>query len=119
FSHPKFLFPYTVDDSGHYEILLGVQTEGSHQVPTRFWPEDDLVNALIAEDRWHSLYFGILITTILLNLIIYISLRESTYLHYVLTTSGYMFLIATLYGVSFQILWPNSPAIQNQSMLVA
>lgn len=118
FSHPKFLFPYSVEEPGQYEILLGVQTEGSHQVPIRFWQEDGLVNALIAEDRWHSLYFGILITTILLNLIIYIALREATYLHYVLTTAGYAFLIATLYGVSFQLLWPKSPFIQNQGMLI-
>lgn len=119
FAHPKFLFPYSLDEPGDYQILLGVETHGSHQVPISFWEEDQLVNALINEDRWHSLYFGILFTTILINLIIYVALREATYLHYVLTAGTYAFLIATLYGVSFQLLWPNSPALQNQGMLIA
>lgn len=119
FYHPKFLFPYSTEEPGDYQILLGVETHGSHQVPISFWEEDQLVNALITEDRWHSLYFGILLTTILLNLIIYIALREATYLHYVLTTASYTFLIATLYGVSFQLLWPDLPRVQNQSMLMA
>jgi EAL domain-containing protein (putative c-di-GMP-specific phosphodiesterase class I)/GGDEF domain-containing protein len=119
FAHPKFLFPYSLEKPGDYQILLGVATHGSHQVPISFWQEDQLINALIAEDRWHSLYFGILITTVLLNLIIYVALQEVTYLHYVLTASSYAFLIATLYGASFQLLWPSHPGIQNQGMLVS
>jgi len=117
--HPSFLIPYTIEPGVQYEILLSVQTEGAHQVPIRLWEQNALFDALTTEDRLHSLYYGILITTIFFNLFIFLTLREVTYLFYVLSTFGYLFLLATLRGVTYQVFWPESPWLQNQTMLVA
>lgn len=117
--HPSFLIPYTVEPGVDYEILLSVQTNGAHQVPIRLWEQNALFNALTTEDRLHSLYYGILITTIFFNLFIFLTLREATYLFYVLSTFGYLFLLATLRGVTYQVFWPDSPWLHNQTMLMA
>lgn len=117
--HPSFLVPYTVEPGVNYEILLSVQTNGAHQVPIRLWEQNALFDALTTEDRLHSLYYGILITTIFFNLFIFLALREATYLFYVLSTFGYLFLMATLRGVTYQVFWPESPWLHNQTMLMA
>ncbi|MEX2474091.1 EAL domain-containing protein [Marinobacter sp.] len=117
--HPSFLIPYTVEPGVDYEILLSVQTNGAHQVPIRLWEQNALFDALTTEDRLHSLYYGILITTIFFNLVIFLTLREATYLFYVLSTFGYLFLMACLRGVTYQVFWPESPWLQNQTMLMA
>lgn len=117
--HPSFLIPYTVEPGVDYEIVLSVQTNGAHQVPIRLWEQNALFDALTTEDRLHSLYYGILITTIFFNLFIFLTLREATYLFYVLSTFGYLFLLATLRGVTYQVFWPESPWLQNQTMLMA
>lgn len=117
--HPSFLIPYTVEPGVDYEIVLSVQTNGAHQVPIRLWEQNALFDALTTEDRLHSLYYGILITTIFFNLFIFLTLREATYLFYVLSTFGYLFLLAALRGVTYQVFWPESPWLQNQTMLMA
>ncbi|MFL1456538.1 EAL domain-containing protein [Marinobacter sp. GN3S48] len=116
--HPSFLIPYTVEPNVEYEILLSVKTSGAHQVPIRLWQQNALFDALTTEDRLHSLYYGILITTIFFNLFIFLALREATYLYYVLSTFSYLFLMATLRGVTFQVFWPDNPWLQNQVMLM-
>lgn len=118
-SHPSFLIPYTTEPGIDYEILLSIQTSGAHQVPIRLWEQNALFDALTTEDRLHSLYYGILITTIFFNLFIFLALREATYLFYVLSTFGYLFLMATLRGVTFQVFWPDNPWLHNQTMLIA
>ena len=71
------------------------------------------------EDQMHAVYYGILITVIFFNLFIFAALREPVYLLYVLSTLGYLLLIGSLNGTTFQFLWPHSPALQNQIMLLA
>lgn len=118
-SHPSFLIPYTTEPGVEYEILLSVQTSGAHQVPVKLWEQNALFDALTTEDRLHSLYYGVLVTTIFFNLFIFLTLREATYLFYVLSTFSYLFLMATLRGVTYQVFWPDNPWLHNQTMLIA
>lgn len=118
-NHPTFLVPYTIEPGHHYEILLRIKTDGALQVPIRLWAQNDLFDALSVEDQLHSVYYGVLITVIFFNLFIFLALRETTYLLYVLSTFGYLFLLAQLRGVTYQLLWPDNPWLHNLAMLLA
>ncbi|SFL86148.1 EAL domain-containing protein [Marinobacter zhejiangensis] len=118
-NHPTFLIPFSTQADKQYEILLKVETHGSLQVPIRIWAQNELFDAIAMEDQLHSLYYGVLITVIFFNVFIFLALRELTYLLYVLSTFGYLFLLAALRGVTFQILWPENPQLHNLSILLA
>ncbi|HBC34931.1 MAG TPA: diguanylate cyclase, partial [Marinobacter adhaerens] len=117
--HRHFLFPFEQSIASEYQILLEVRTEGAMQIPVRLWNAQAFFEHSSTEDQMHALYYGILITVIFFNLFIFAALREPVYLLYVLSTLGYLLLIGSLNGSTYQFLWPDSPALQNQIMLLA
>ncbi len=117
--HRHFLFPFTRDDDGHYDILLAVQTSGAAQLPLALWHDKTFFEGAFVEDMVHAVYYGVLITAIFFNLFIFFTLRENVYLLYVLSTFGYLMLIGTLNGIAFQLIWPGAPTIQNAAMAMS
>ncbi len=117
--HRHFLFPFERQPTAEYEILLDVSTTGAMQVPLALWNDKSFFESSFIEDQIHAVYYGILITAIFFNLFVFVALRERVYLLYVLSTLGYLLLIGTLNGITFQVLWPNSPEIQNRAMLLS
>ncbi|UDL05557.1 EAL domain-containing protein [Marinobacter sp. CA1] len=117
--HPTFLIPYTVSGTGSDELLLRVQTQGALQVPIRLWGQSEVFEAIGQEDRLHNLYYGVLLTVICFNLFIFLALREVTYLLYTLSAASYLFLLSTLRGVPFQLLWPDHPLLHNLTVLLS
>lgn len=117
--HRHFLFPFEQSIASEYEILLEVRTDGAMQIPVRLWNAQAFFEHSSTEDQMHAVYYGILITVIFFNLFIFAALREPVYFLYVLSTLGYLLLIGSLNGTTFQFLWPHSPALQNQIMLLA
>ncbi|MFE8070537.1 EAL domain-containing protein [Marinobacteraceae bacterium S3BR75-40.1] len=117
--HPHFLFPVTLEPGKAYEAYIRVKTKGSLQVPIQVWEPTNFFSHISRQDQAHAIYYGILIAIIVFNLVVFLSMRETTYLLYVLATFGYLWLLATLRGVTFPLLWPDTPWLQNQSMLVS
>lgn len=118
-AHPHYLFPVLLEPDHDYQVLLEVRTNGTVQVPVRVWDTLDLFDSVALGDQAHALYFGILIVIIFFNLFVYLTLRERAYLYYVFCTAGYLFLMATIRGVTYPLLWPENPWLQNQAMLVS
>ena len=117
--HPWFLFPVTLKPGSDYQVLIRVVSEGSLQVPLEVWTPVELFERLNLEDQAHALYYGILLTITCFNLAIFLVLRERTYLYYVLTIASYLAFMASLRGTAFAVLWPDSPWLHNQAMLVS
>ncbi|ONF43513.1 diguanylate cyclase [Marinobacter lutaoensis] len=117
--HRNFLFPFEHRPDRHYQILLEVRSNGAMQIPLRLWHDKAFFEAAFVEDLVHAVYYGILITAIFFNLFVFLALREKIYLLYVLSTLGYLLLIASLNGIAYQFLWPGAPDIQNRAMLIA
>ncbi|MEC7815236.1 MAG: EAL domain-containing protein [Pseudomonadota bacterium] len=116
--HPHFLFPFTLDPEQSYEIVMRVATEGAMQIPLRLWNNRSYFESASVESQLHAGYYGILITVICFNLFVFVALRESVYLLYVMSTLGYLLLVGSLNGMTYQVLWPGLPEIQNRAMLL-
>lgn len=57
----------------------------------------------------HGLFFGILIVMALYNLMIYMTVKDQSYLWYVLSIIGFGLYMAFYYGFSFEHFWPERP----------
>ncbi|WP_148864458.1 EAL domain-containing protein [Marinobacter fonticola] len=117
--HPHFLMPYRVNPDSRYHFLVRVQTDGALQVPTRLWQRDVFFGHTSQLGQAHAIYYGILITVVFFNLFVFLAMREATYLYYALSTLGYLFLLGSLHGTTYPLLWPDSPWLQNQSMMMS
>ncbi|MBZ0335075.1 EAL domain-containing protein [Marinobacter sp. AL4B] len=116
--HPLFLFPLRLQTDGQYNILIRAQTQGAMQIPLKLWDRQHYFEHTSIETQLHAGYYGILLTIICFNLFVFLALREPVYLLYVLSTSGYLILIGSLNGSTYQLLWPRSPDIQSVAMAV-
>ena len=116
--HRNFLFTYDIDPDKEYQILLRVRSQGAMQIPVRLWEPAAFFEAASVEDQMHAIYYGILIMVIFFNLFIFLALRERMYLLYVLSTLGYLLLIGSLNGSTYQLLWPGLPWLHNQAMML-
>ena len=117
--HPHFLFPFQLEAGHDYRILLKIDTDGAMQVPLRLWNNRSFFEKTSVESQVHALYYGILITAICFNLFVFLALRESIYLYYVLSTLGYLILIGTLNGITYQFIWPALPGLQSNAMVLS
>lgn len=118
-SHPSFLFPLERQAGVDNGILLRIETQGAHHVPMELWAPASLYVQINKEDQLHSLYYGTLMTIILFSLMVFAGLREKIYLYYFATTASFLLLLASLRGITYPVLWPESPTLQNYSILLA
>ncbi|KPQ02824.1 EAL domain-containing protein [Marinobacter sp. HL-58] len=116
--HRNFLFAFDVSPDSDYQVLLKVQTQGAMQVPVRLWTPAAFFEAASVEDQMHAIYYGIMIMVIFFNLFVFMALRERMYLLYVLSTLGYLLLIGSLNGSTYQLIWPGLPWLHNQAMML-
>lgn len=116
--HRNFLFAFDIEPARDYQILLKVQTQGAMQIPVRLWNPAAFFEAASVEDQMHAIYYGILIMVVFFNLFVFLALRERMYLLYVLSTLGYLLLIGSLNGSTYQLLWPGLPWLHNQAMML-
>jgi two-component system, sensor histidine kinase LadS len=63
------------------------------------------INAL-GEQLVFGIFFGFMLVLSLYNLILYLKVRESGYLHYFMYITGYGLFQFSLYGLAHQYLWP-------------
>ena len=116
--HRNFLFSFETDPQSEYQAFLRIRTQGAMQIPVRLWDPRTYFEATSIEDQMHAIYYGILIMVIVFNLFIFLALRERMYLLYVLSTLSDLMFIGSLNGSTYQLLWPESPWLHNQTMVL-
>ena len=103
--HRNFVFPLELEP-GKTTILLRVRTDGVVQVPLRLWEAQGFIEHTEARTFLDGGFFGVLFVMAFYNLILFLGLREQTFLYYVghVVTTG--LFMATMSGLAFMHLWP-------------
>ena len=104
--HRNHVMPVRLQPGTTEAIYLRLTSEGTVSAPTTLWrpaalwQHDQVTYGIL------SLYFGLLIGLLLYNLLLFLSVRDSTYLVYVLFVAGMALAQAALTGLGYQFLWP-------------
>lgn len=113
FAHRNLVFPLTLAPGGEHTLYLRVASAGSLTVPLALWSPA----ALHAHDQRmytaFALYYGMLLALGLYNLLLYLSLRDRSYLAYVAFVASMAVGQASLNGFGNQFAWPDWPAWGN------
>lgn len=103
--------------SGNEEILLKIENNGDQlYIPIFLMSERAISKRDYGEQYSIGVYYGILLFVFILNLFIYIVIKERANLLYLLYILGLIFLQLALGGFGFEYIWPNSPFIANHSL---
>ena len=98
-------------------VYLKVQTAGSLQLPLSIYSERTFGLRSMRDSLNLGLYFGILIIMVLFNGLLFIPTKDTTYLQYVVFLTFFGLFDATLRGLGFAYLWPESPSFNNLFLL--
>ena len=114
-----YLFPLKVQNDSSATIYIRVM----HFRGTQFLFHAGTLKAFYSVDVertfFDGIYYGLMLLMILYNLFIYFSLRDKSYLYYVLYVFLIAFLNASMDGYSFRYFWPSLPVINAYEDIMA
>ena len=107
-------FSLPADESA--TLYLRFETGGSMRLPLRIWKQEHFLAHVNHEEFLFGLYYGLMLAMAIYNLFIYFSIRQKSYLFYVIYVASFTLLQMSLDGIAFEHLWPGSPGWAEQSV---
>ncbi len=115
----QIIFPLRVPPGGSGTYYLRFRSDHVLGFPLRAATGAVLYESNQRRDLLNGGYFGLLATLMLYNLFVFLSLRDRTYLYYVLCVLMVGLNVAYQHGYAFQFLWPCLPALNTPMLFSA
>ncbi|MBI2281837.1 MAG: GHKL domain-containing protein [Bacteroidetes bacterium] len=113
-----FLFDINISNGATQDYILKVKSWEQLVVPLFIGTPKAVFESSLEHDLIFGLFFGVMLVLVFYNLFIYFTVRDSSYLYYVV----YIFFItltqAALNGYSFKFIFPNYPELSNSSLIL-
>jgi diguanylate cyclase len=117
--HHHFVVPLDIDPGVSVHLYLRVATSSSMQIPLLLWERTAFLEHTHKQSMTMGIYYGIMIVMVLYNLFVFVSVRETTYFYYVGYAAFMCLFVASLQGISFQYLWPDSVEWNDQIIIIS
>jgi signal transduction histidine kinase len=106
--HRYFIVPLEIynEISNPDSFLIRIETRSSSFMPMQLYPANDFWAPLQKADVLNWMFFGIIIAMALYNLFLFSSVKDVSYLYYVLFITSFSLLHLSLDGYIFQHFWP-------------
>jgi len=119
YKYPGFVYDLSVPFDSTYTYILKIRSSEQLLVPMIVSSSQALAEDQNTRDIISGIHMGVLLIMIFYNLFVFLSVKDRSYLYYVL----YIFFIGlaqiTLTGYSYKYLFPDSPALFNDSIVVS
>ena len=105
----NYLFKLNFVPDQQETVYLRLQSQGSIQAPLTLWS-----GTAYLEEQPLRLYvlgaiYGVLLGMLIYNLFIYLSVRDTSYLYYILYIASFGLYQLSVNGVAAEYFWPNNP----------
>jgi two-component system, sensor histidine kinase LadS len=117
--HHNYLFSLTLNPDEEQTLYLRIDSWGMMIFNVNFWESGTFRTTDHDNQAVLSFYYGIMLAMILYNIFLYISIRDRSYLYYVLFISSFTIYQLSLGGMGFQYLWPETPWWNHQILFFA
>lgn len=108
YPHRNLVFPLELEPGHPTTLWLQVHSSGAVTIPLALWRADALAEHDQLAYTAFALYYGIITTLLLYNLLLYFAMRKRSYLEYALGTVGMIIGQLTLNGLGNQFMWPQA-----------
>lgn len=108
--YPNRYFVFPVELSAHSEqvVYLQVQTSVPLVIPAKLWQTQAYLAFEHRDYIAQSMYFGLILAMVLFNLLLFVSLRDSLFVYYVLFVVSNSLSIACMNGLAKEWFWPQA-----------
>jgi PAS domain S-box-containing protein len=100
--YPRFIFNLSIPTQGVQTYYLRFQNGGSITFPLSLWQPDALARQVQKEQLLEGIFFGVMLGLLFYNLFLFFSLRDRSYLYFVLFLANWIFFEA-VYSNYFEL----------------
>lgn len=118
FKHPNFITQIKIGKNETQTYLLKLKSNAPIQTQIILWQQDEFQAFYRKKASLTFLYLGILLSTSLFNLVVFVFIRENTFLTYGLYATCFALLMTSQDAILFEYLFPNHPVFHNWSQLI-
>jgi len=116
YPYVDYIFKVNLPQNGTRNIYLKIRSSAQMVLPVQIGQPDKIVDISVFKELLFGLYAGIILVMFLYNLFVYFTVKDRSYILYVL----YILLIGltqtTLQGYTFKYLWPGSLWLASQGI---
>lgn len=115
--HENFLFKISgqVLNSVEFPVYIKIQNHAITSSSLKLWEVNEFYKADQKKTLLKGFYFGALLALVIFNFLIYLSVRDISYLWYVAYLGFILLFLLAYSGITFRYFWPNSPEWANYS----
>jgi diguanylate cyclase (GGDEF)-like protein len=116
-SEPNFIFPIPASDA-LLDIYISIQSEGLLKLPLYLKTQTQLNEQTKNFNFASGIYFGAIAIMLVFNLFIWLTVKDRSYLYYLVYIICSASFQWTLAGLSFQYIWPDSPLFNQYGIII-
>ncbi|MHC1682939.1 MAG: diguanylate cyclase [Clostridiaceae bacterium] len=103
----NFVFNFNLPSKERQTIIFRVEAKSYLQLPIKLYTAKHFIEKEELSNIILGFYYGIMIIMLLYNLILYFSLKDSSYIYYCCFIFAFSIMQLIWDGLAFQYLWPN------------
>ncbi|MDM8348086.1 7TM diverse intracellular signaling domain-containing protein [Pseudomonas sp. sp1636] len=107
--HNNYLFALDLQPHQPQHVYLRLQSQGSIQAPLSLWAPTAYLEEQPARIYVLGIIYGILLVMLVYNLFIFLSVRDASYLYYILYIASFGFYQVSVNGAGIEYFWPDNP----------
>jgi signal transduction histidine kinase len=111
----NYLFELALPPGQITTVYLRLHSEGSVQAPLALWSTDAYLEEQPTRLYVLGMIYGVLLVMLVYNLFIYLSVRDVSYLYYILYIASFGLYQVSVNGAGVAYFWPNNPWWANAS----
>ncbi|MBN1113707.1 MAG: response regulator [Oligoflexia bacterium] len=113
-SHTDFIFPLIlIDPVGESVFYMKLKTDNAMIIPLYLSNAKLFAIKERKQQLAFGIYYGILLVMLLYNFFIFLTLKDKSYLYYVVYTATVCLFQMSINGYGFEFIWPAYPGIQS------
>ena len=111
----NYVFDLNLNAHETKTVYLRVASHGSVQAPLNLWASHAYIEEQPSRLYILGMIYGVLAVMLVYNLFIYLSVRDTAYLHYILYISFFGLYQVSVNGAGIEYFWPDNPWWANTS----
>lgn len=111
----NYLFDLKLEPGKPMRVYLRLESQGSIQAPLTLWSPKAYLENLPGNVYVLGIIYGVLLVMMIYNLFIFLSVRDTSYLYYILYIGSFGLYQISVNGAGIEYLWPGNPWWANAS----
>lgn len=111
----NYLFDLNLKPHDTKTVFIRIASHGSVQAPLNLWASHAYIEEQPSRLYILGMIYGVLAVMLVYNLFIYLSVRDPSYLYYILYISCFGLYQVSVNGAGIEFLWPDNPWWANTS----